>query len=109
MSQRIYSIGIALYKENSSYICNRCTLIANMTSECPFDQEEVELALQGGSHSVFSNLQVSTKCRGLWWECVTNAFDGIRTCDEYDSIYAEHPCTYTLNFSVCQEKCAKGS
>ncbi|KAL6038785.1 hypothetical protein STEG23_029923, partial [Scotinomys teguina] len=35
--------------------------------------------------------KVSTKCRGLWWECVTNAFDGIRTCDEYDSIYAEHP------------------
>ncbi|KAB0392509.1 hypothetical protein E2I00_006088 [Balaenoptera physalus] len=34
--------------------------------------------------------QVSTKCRGLWWECVTNAFDGIRTCDEYDSIFAEH-------------------
>uniref|UniRef100_H3B8Q2 Claudin 16 n=1 Tax=Latimeria chalumnae TaxID=7897 RepID=H3B8Q2_LATCH len=38
-----------------------------------------------------SNFQVSTKCRGLWWECVTNAFDGIRTCDEYDSIIAEHP------------------
>ncbi|KAL1788302.1 claudin-16 [Sigmodon hispidus] len=37
------------------------------------------------------SLEVSTKCRGLWWECVTNAFDGIRTCDEYDSIYAEHP------------------
>ncbi|XP_005992525.1 claudin-16 [Latimeria chalumnae] len=36
-------------------------------------------------------LEVSTKCRGLWWECVTNAFDGIRTCDEYDSIIAEHP------------------
>ncbi|KAM7321868.1 hypothetical protein ACRRTK_018709 [Alexandromys fortis] len=36
------------------------------------------------------SLEVSTKCRGLWWECVTNAFDGIRTCDEYDSIYAEH-------------------
>uniref|UniRef100_A0A4W2GZ78 Claudin 16 n=2 Tax=Bos indicus x Bos taurus TaxID=30522 RepID=A0A4W2GZ78_BOBOX len=35
-------------------------------------------------------IQVSTKCRGLWWECVTNAFDGIRTCDEYDSILAEH-------------------
>ncbi|XP_011892220.1 PREDICTED: claudin-16 isoform X1 [Cercocebus atys] len=37
------------------------------------------------------SLEVSTKCRGLWWECVTNAFDGIRTCDEYDSILAEHP------------------
>ncbi|KAB0364321.1 hypothetical protein FD754_008477 [Muntiacus muntjak] len=36
------------------------------------------------------SLEVSTKCRGLWWECVTNAFDGIRTCDEYDSILAEH-------------------
>ncbi|CAH2247961.1 claudin-16 [Pelobates cultripes] len=36
------------------------------------------------------SLEVSTKCRGLWWECVTNVFDGIRTCDEYDSIYAEH-------------------
>ncbi|XP_043926840.1 claudin-16 [Protopterus annectens] len=38
------------------------------------------------------SLEVSSKCRGLWWECVTNAFDGIRTCDEYDSIMAEHPC-----------------
>ncbi|OCT78501.1 claudin-16 [Xenopus laevis] len=37
------------------------------------------------------SLEVSTKCRGLWWECVTNVFDGIRTCDEYDSIFAEHP------------------
>lgn len=37
------------------------------------------------------NPQVSTKCRGLWWECVTNVFDGIQTCDEYDSIFAEHP------------------
>lgn len=36
------------------------------------------------------NPQVSIKCRGLWWECVTNVFDGIQTCDEYDSIYAEH-------------------
>ncbi|XP_075056689.1 claudin-16 isoform X2 [Mixophyes fleayi] len=34
---------------------------------------------------------VSTKCRGLWWECITNVFDGITTCDEYDSLYAEHP------------------
>lgn len=51
----------------------------------------------------FSHLQVSTKCRGLWWECVTNAFDGIRTCDEYDSIYAEHSCMYTIYLLVCQE------
>nr|XP_033813741.1 claudin-16 [Geotrypetes seraphini] len=36
------------------------------------------------------SLEVSAKCRGLWWECVTNSFDGIRTCDEYDSIYADH-------------------
>ncbi|XP_012495373.1 PREDICTED: LOW QUALITY PROTEIN: claudin-16 [Propithecus coquereli] len=49
------------------------------------------------------SLEVSTKCRGLWWECVTNAFDGIRTCDEYDSIFAEHPCTYALNLSTCRE------
>ncbi|KAF5922257.1 hypothetical protein HPG69_007145 [Diceros bicornis minor] len=40
---------------------------------------------------------VSTKCRGLWWECVTNAFDGIRTCEDYDSILAEHSCTYALD------------
>ncbi|ELK28670.1 Claudin-16 [Myotis davidii] len=40
--------------------------------------------------------EVSTKCRGLWWECVTNAFDGIRTCDEYDSILAEHPLKLVL-------------
>ncbi|XP_062936020.1 claudin-16 [Cynocephalus volans] len=36
------------------------------------------------------SLEVSSKCRGLWWECVTNAFDGIRTCEDYDSILAEH-------------------
>ncbi|XP_006765935.1 PREDICTED: claudin-16 [Myotis davidii] len=42
------------------------------------------------------SLEVSTKCRGLWWECVTNAFDGIRTCDEYDSILAEHPLKLVL-------------
>uniref|UniRef100_A0A6J0UNG1 Claudin n=1 Tax=Pogona vitticeps TaxID=103695 RepID=A0A6J0UNG1_9SAUR len=36
-------------------------------------------------------LELSATCRGLWWECVTNAFDGITTCDEYDSILAEHP------------------
>ncbi|KAK9401537.1 claudin-16 [Crotalus adamanteus] len=34
---------------------------------------------------------MSATCRGLWWECVTNAFDGITTCDEYDSIFADHP------------------
>ncbi|XP_010622412.1 claudin-16 [Fukomys damarensis] len=42
------------------------------------------------------SLEVSAKCRGLWWECVTNAFDGIRTCEEYDSIYAEHPLKLVL-------------
>uniref|UniRef100_G1NWB0 Claudin-16 n=1 Tax=Myotis lucifugus TaxID=59463 RepID=G1NWB0_MYOLU len=42
------------------------------------------------------SLEVSTKCRGLWWECVTNVFDGIRTCDEYDSILAEHPLKLVL-------------
>ncbi|XP_067850944.1 claudin-16-like isoform X1 [Heptranchias perlo] len=38
------------------------------------------------------SLEVSQKCRGLWWECVTSTVDGIRTCDDYDSILAEHPC-----------------
>lgn len=40
------------------------------------------------------SLQVSQKCRGLWWECVTNTQDGIRTCDQYqyETILAEHPC-----------------
>ncbi|XP_070438621.1 claudin-16 isoform X1 [Equus przewalskii] len=38
----------------------------------------------------FVKMRVSSKCRGLWWECVTNAFDGIRTCEDYDSILAEH-------------------
>ncbi|MGH0121426.1 UNVERIFIED_CONTAM: hypothetical protein FKN15_073971 [Acipenser sinensis] len=37
------------------------------------------------------SLEVSQKCRGLWWECVTNTQDGIRTCDQYDTILAEHP------------------
>ncbi|XP_053257904.1 claudin-16-like [Podarcis raffonei] len=37
------------------------------------------------------SLEVSHKCRGLWRECVTNMQDGIRTCDQYDSILAEHP------------------
>lgn len=46
------------------------------------------------------SLEVSTKCRGLWWECVTNAFDGIRTCDEYDSILAEHPYEY-IKIRIC--------
>ncbi|GAB0198657.1 claudin-16 [Grus japonensis] len=35
--------------------------------------------------------QVSHKCRGLWRECVTNMQDGVRTCDQYDSILADHP------------------
>ncbi|XP_060550425.1 claudin-16 [Pantherophis guttatus] len=42
------------------------------------------------------SLEVSATCRGLWWECVTNAFDGITTCDEYDSIFAEHPVKLVL-------------
>ncbi|KAG6929974.1 claudin-16-like [Chelydra serpentina] len=37
------------------------------------------------------SLEVSLKCRGLWRECVTNVQDGIRTCDQYDSILAGHP------------------
>ncbi|XP_066493826.1 claudin-16-like [Tiliqua scincoides] len=37
------------------------------------------------------SLEVSHKCRGLWRECVTNIQDGIKTCDQYDSILAEHP------------------
>uniref|UniRef100_A0A8C8S8Y0 Claudin n=1 Tax=Pelusios castaneus TaxID=367368 RepID=A0A8C8S8Y0_9SAUR len=37
------------------------------------------------------SLEVSLKCRGLWRECVTNVQDGIRTCDQYDSILAAHP------------------
>ncbi|XP_061306001.1 claudin-16-like [Pezoporus flaviventris] len=39
----------------------------------------------------FSCFQVSHKCRGLWRECVTNMQDGVRTCDQYDSILADHP------------------
>lgn len=39
----------------------------------------------------FSSIQVSHKCRGLWRECVTNMQDGVRTCDQYDSILADHP------------------
>ncbi|XP_007439634.1 claudin-16 [Python bivittatus] len=42
------------------------------------------------------SLELSATCRGLWWECVTNAFDGITTCDEYDSIFAEHPVKLVL-------------
>ncbi|KAK2090871.1 Claudin-16 [Saguinus oedipus] len=54
--------------------------------------------LESGSRTFKSvSNKVSTKCRGLWWECVTNAFDGIRTCDEYDSILAEHPYTISLS------------
>ncbi|XP_063001386.1 claudin-16-like [Elgaria multicarinata webbii] len=37
------------------------------------------------------SLEFSHKCRGLWRECVTNMQDGIKTCDQYDSILAEHP------------------
>ncbi|XP_059722763.1 claudin-16-like [Haemorhous mexicanus] len=36
-------------------------------------------------------IKVSHKCRGLWRECVTNMQDGVRTCDQYDSILADHP------------------
>ncbi|XP_070610284.1 claudin-16 [Erythrolamprus reginae] len=46
--------------------------------------------------NVDDSLEVSATCRGLWWECVTNAFDGITTCDEYDSIFAEHPVKLVL-------------
>ncbi|XP_067850945.1 claudin-16-like isoform X2 [Heptranchias perlo] len=42
------------------------------------------------------SLEVSQKCRGLWWECVTSTVDGIRTCDDYDSILAEHPLKVVL-------------
>uniref|UniRef100_A0A7M4F160 Claudin n=1 Tax=Crocodylus porosus TaxID=8502 RepID=A0A7M4F160_CROPO len=41
-------------------------------------------------------LEVSTKCRGLWWECITSVFDGIQTCDEYGSMLAEHPVKLVL-------------
>nr|XP_056721514.1 claudin-16-like [Euleptes europaea] len=41
--------------------------------------------------NVDDSLEVSHKCRGLWRECVSNLKDGIRTCDLYDSILAEHP------------------
>ncbi|NWI13532.1 CLD16 protein, partial [Crypturellus soui] len=37
------------------------------------------------------SLEVSHKCRGLWRECVTNMQDGVKTCDQYDSILADHP------------------
>ncbi|NWW11165.1 CLD16 protein, partial [Oreocharis arfaki] len=37
------------------------------------------------------SLEVSHRCRGLWRECVTNMQDGVRTCDQYDSILADHP------------------
>ncbi|XP_053545877.1 claudin-16-like [Bombina bombina] len=42
------------------------------------------------------SLEVSQKCRGLWWECVTNTQDGVKTCDQYDSILAEHPLKIVL-------------
>ncbi|NXU80637.1 CLD16 protein, partial [Oreotrochilus melanogaster] len=38
--------------------------------------------------NVDDSLEVS---RGTWVECVTNMQDGVRTCDQYDSILAEHP------------------
>ncbi|XP_077167277.1 claudin-16-like [Paroedura picta] len=41
--------------------------------------------------NVDDSLEVSHKCRGLWRECVSNLKDGIKTCDPYDSILAEHP------------------
>uniref|UniRef100_A0A8C9UY87 Claudin n=2 Tax=Scleropages formosus TaxID=113540 RepID=A0A8C9UY87_SCLFO len=41
--------------------------------------------------------EVSQKCRGLWWECVTNTQDGIRTCDQYETILAEHPLKIVLS------------
>lgn len=72
-----------------------------------FDRGELKCVCMSISHSIFSNIQVSTKCRGLWWECVTNAFDGIRTCDEYDSILAEHPCTYTLDIPLAGRECQR--
>ncbi|XP_054857758.1 claudin-16-like [Eublepharis macularius] len=37
------------------------------------------------------SVEVSHRCRGLWRECISNLKDGIRTCDLYDSILAEHP------------------
>ncbi|NXO53280.1 CLD16 protein, partial [Aramus guarauna] len=42
------------------------------------------------------SLEVSHKCRGLWRECVTNMQDGVRTCDQYDSILADHPVPLTI-------------
>nr|XP_006637708.1 PREDICTED: claudin-16 isoform X1 [Lepisosteus oculatus] len=36
------------------------------------------------------SLEFSDSCRGLWWECVTHNFEGVTTCEDYDSIYAEH-------------------
>ncbi|KAJ7427374.1 Claudin-16 [Willisornis vidua] len=38
-----------------------------------------------------ATFKVSHKCRGLWRECVINMQDGVRTCDQYDSILADHP------------------
>ncbi|XP_042195100.1 claudin-16-like [Callorhinchus milii] len=46
------------------------------------------------------SLEVSQKCRGLWWECVTSTTDGIRTCDNHDSILAEHPLKLVLTRAV---------
>ncbi|NXR09389.1 CLD16 protein, partial [Semnornis frantzii] len=44
--------------------------------------------------------QVSHKCRGLWRECVTNMQDGVRTCDQYDSILADHPVKIVVTRSL---------
>lgn len=47
------------------------------------------------------SLEVSHKCRGLWRECVTNMQDGVRTCDQYDSILAGHPGELTWPGGIC--------
>ncbi|XP_072465822.1 claudin-16-like isoform X1 [Notamacropus eugenii] len=46
------------------------------------------------------SLEVSHKCQGLWRACVTNLLDGIRTCDQYDSILATHPRRRVLTRSL---------
>ncbi|XP_069754004.1 claudin-16-like [Narcine bancroftii] len=46
------------------------------------------------------SLEVSEKCRGLWWECVTSTVDGIRTCDDYDSILSELPLKLVVTRSL---------
>lgn len=71
-----------------------------------FDRGELK-PLFAFLHTLFSNPQVSAQCRGLWWECVTNAFDGIRTCEDYDSIYAEHSGMYPSALSDSRERIPK--